>query len=88
MIAGHRTSWFRPLEKISDGDEINVEWFNAKGGLRQRTYVVEEIRVVAARDATLISQTTDDALTLITCYPFGTRPDSPQRFVVRAVPRG
>jgi sortase A len=88
MIAGHRTSWFRPLEKISDGDEINVEWFDARGGLRQRMYVVEEIRVVEARDSTLISQSTEDVLTLITCYPFGARPDSPQKFIVRAVPRG
>jgi sortase A len=88
MIAGHRTSWFRPLEKISDGDEINVEWFDAEGGLRKRMYVVEQIRVVEARDATLISQSTEDVLTLITCYPFGARPDSPQRFIVRAVPRG
>jgi sortase A len=86
LIAGHRTSWFRSLEKIADGDQVEVEWFDAKGGLRRRTYVVEEIRVAEARDAALVSQTSDDSLTLITCYPFGASPTSPQRFVVRAVP--
>ena len=86
IVAGHRTSWFRPLEKITSGDSIRVEWFDPYGGLRQRTYTVDMIRVTDPKDVTLLTSTEQDVLTLITCYPFGPGPHSPQRFVVRASP--
>ena len=86
-IAGHRTSWFRPLEKVQTGDKISVEWFDVKRGeLRKREYTVEEIRVVKPADTELLEQTVEDALTLITCYPFGKNPRSPLRYIVRAAP--
>jgi sortase A len=86
-VAGHRTSWFRPLEAIRQGDAINIEWFDARRkGLRERRYTVTEIRVVNPDDLDLLGPTADDELTLLTCYPFGRGPRSPQRFVVRAAP--
>lgn len=84
VLAGHRTSWFKPLEKISAGDEVKIEWLDGKRNLRRRSYRVTEIRVVRPQDVTLLAQTSDDTLTLITCYPFGASPTSPERFVVRA----
>src|SRR5690349_18194584 len=37
-LAGHRTSWFQPLEALQTGDEIQVQWFDArKHELRERT---------------------------------------------------
>jgi len=87
IIAGHRTSWFRPLEGIKPGDSVHLEWFDARSrSLRQRSYDVTAIRVVQPDDLKLLVPTENDALTLITCYPFGSRPTSPQRFVVRATP--
>jgi sortase A len=86
VLAGHRTSWFRPLETISPGDQIELEWFGPHGGLHQKKYGVEIIRVVDPQDVNLLAPTAGDALTLITCYPFGYSPRSPQRFVVRASP--
>ncbi len=86
VLAGHRTSWFRPLEKIALGDRIEIEWPDARRQLRRRTYIVQVIRVVDPEDTSLLAPTPEDALTLITCYPFGRRPGSPQRFVVRALP--
>ena len=87
VIAGHRTSWFRPLEGIANGDSVQLEWFDAHShSLRQRSYNVTAIRVVQPNDFALLAPTENEALTLITCYPFGPRPTSPQRFVVRAVP--
>ena len=87
LLAGHRTSWFRPLEAIRPGDEVAIEWAGAYvGGLRKRTYRVDAIRVVDPQDTTLLGPTSDDALTLITCYPFGRGPGSPQRYLVRATP--
>ncbi len=89
VLAGHRTSWFRPLEGITVGDRIELAWFDARrGGLVGRTYSVELIRVVQPEDVSLLAPTAEDALTLVTCYPFGRGPRSPQRFVVRATPVG
>jgi len=46
------------------------------------------ISVVEPQDTALLAPTADDALTLITCYPFGRGPRSPQRYIVRASPLG
>lgn len=91
VLAGHRTSWFRPLQAIEPGDRVQMDWFDARSGkLRERSYSVTMIRVVDPRDMNLLGPTQgdDDALTLITCYPFGLGPTSPQRFIVRASPVG
>jgi sortase A len=86
-VAGHRTSWFEPLEGLTMSDTIEVEWYDARHGrLRQRTYVVSDIRVVTPEDRSLLAPTSDDVLTLITCYPFGRSPRSPERYIVRASP--
>lgn len=88
VLAGHRTSWFEPLQGIKPGDAIQIDWFDARGELHQRQYAVNVIRVVEPNNTALLAPTPDDALTLITCYPFGRSPRSPQRFIVRAVPEG
>jgi sortase A len=89
VMAGHRTSWFRPLEKIAQGDRIQLAWFDARrGGLYERTYAVELIQIAEPRDVILLAPTAEDALTLVTCYPFGSSPHSPLRYVVRASPLG
>jgi sortase A len=87
LLAGHRTSWFEPLKNISQGDRIEMEWFDAHhSGLRDRSYFVTNIQIVQPEDMEMLEPTPGDALTLITCYPFGHSPYSPQRFIVRAVP--
>jgi sortase A len=87
VLAGHRTSWFRPLEAIKQGDTVELEWFDARSKrLHERSYAVTEIRVVNPENLDLLEPTPNDELTLITCYPFGRSPRSPQRFVVRAGP--
>jgi sortase A len=89
VLAGHRTSWFRPLEEIAQGDTILVQWLQPRrGGLQERTYTVNKISVVDPQDTALLAPTPEDELTLITCYPFGRGPRSPQRFIVRASPVG
>ena len=90
LLAGHRTSWFRSLETVGLEDEISLEWFDVgRRELFERNYSVASINVVQP-DAVgpWLAPTTDDALTLITCFPFGASPRSPQRFIVRAVPIG
>jgi sortase A len=89
VLAGHRTSWFRPLESVAPGDTILVQWFQPRrGGLQERTYMVNRISVVDPQDTALLAPTPEDELTLITCYPFGRGPRSPQRYIVRASPLG
>ena len=48
----------------------------------------DTIRVVDPKDGTLLAPTPEDALTLVTCYPFGYGARSPLRYVVRAEPLG
>jgi len=89
VLAGHRTSWFRPLENIAQGDTIQIQWFDSRrGGLHERTYTVNMISIVEPQDTALLAPTPEDELTLITCYPFGRGPRSPQRYIVRALPLG
>jgi sortase A len=89
VLAGHRTSWFRPLEEIAQGDTIQIAWFDSRrGALYERGYAVDFIQIVEPQDVTLLAPTSQDALTLVTCYPFGSSPRSPLRYVVRASPLG
>jgi sortase A len=86
-LAGHRDSWFKPLQAITLGDSIQLDWYDAhRRSLRSRTYTVQAIRIAAPEDLSLLAPTSDDALTLITCYPFSRSPWSPQRYVIRASP--
>jgi LPXTG-site transpeptidase (sortase) family protein len=72
---------------VQTGDRISVEWLDGKKSeVRKREYTVEEIRVVEPTDTELLAPTAEDALTLITCYPFGKSPKSPLRYIVRAMP--
>jgi len=86
VVAGHRTSWFRSLEKIAAGDRIGVEWVGPQRKVERMTYSVQAVRVVDPQDTALLAPTSATALTLVTCYPFGASPRSPQRFIVRALP--
>jgi sortase A len=89
LLAGHRTSWFLPLERIAQNDLIYISWFDSRRRARYaRTYRVSLIRVVEATDFTMLAPTSGDALTLLTCYPFGRGAGSPQRYMVRALPAG
>jgi len=87
VLAGHRTSWFKPLEQIAVGDTLRLEWFDQRSRqLRQRAYVVRATDIVFPDDVSLLMPTSADALTLITCYPFNHAPHSPQRYIVSATP--
>jgi sortase A len=89
VLAGHRTSWFQPLENISQGDTIQIAWFDARRrGLYERGYAVDFIQIVAPQNVELLAPTSEDVLTLVTCYPFGRSPHSPLRYMVRASPLG
>jgi sortase A len=80
VIAGHRDSFFRGLGDIATGDDIFID--TVDGHLHYR---VTSTSVVGAHDMSVLEQTDDATLTLITCYPFWVLGPAPDRYVVRAV---
>lgn len=79
VLAGHRDTFFRPLEQIRPGDLVVLE-----RGSESEVYTVEWTRVVEPDEMAVARATAYQALTLITCYPFRYVGQAPQRFVVRA----
>lgn len=78
-LAAHRDTFFRRLGEIRVDDQVRL--VTPDGTF---TYRVEGTRVVEPQDVWVLDQTTDPALTLITCYPFRYIGSAPQRFIVRA----
>ena len=78
-LAGHRDSYFRPLEQLTEGALVRLS--TEAGVLR---YEVDDIRVVDALDVSVLDPSDDAVLTLITCYPFRYVGFAPDRFIVRA----
>ena len=76
-LAAHRDTFFRGLRKVHKGDEITLVTLH--GSYRYR---VDSTRVVKANDSSVLAATTDDNLTLITCYPFYFVGNAPERFIV------
>ena len=80
VLAAHRDTFFRPLQKVKVGDLVKIH-----AGPRDSVYVVESARVVEPDEVDVMKPTRDPALTLITCFPFRYVGPAPERFVVRAV---
>jgi sortase A len=78
-LAGHRDTEFRALRKVRKGDRIVVE-----GPAGTYDYKVESTSVVAPTDLSVLRNSPDGELTLITCYPFSWIGSAPDRFIVRA----
>ena len=79
VIAGHRDTHFRPLEKIRKGDEVELE--TKYGRFR---YQVRSMEVVSPTNVSSLYPTTDAILHLITCYPFQYVGHAPKRMVIEA----
>jgi sortase A len=79
-IAGHRDTFFRPLRKTRTGDTITL---TTRG--RTFQYRVASTEVVGPRDVGVLSQTAQQTLTLVTCYPFSFVGSAPKRFIVHAI---
>jgi len=78
-IAGHRDTLFRPLREVKPQDTIIVT--TTYGTFR---YIVDKIEIVGPSDVRVLRQTTDQELTLITCYPFAYVGPAPKRLAVHA----
>src|SRR6202521_6334895 len=78
-LAGHRTTFFRPLRRINVGDEIQ---YSTLGGTF--TYRVVSLRVVLPSAIEVLDSTERPTLTLVTCYPFQSIGAAPKRYIVHA----
>jgi sortase A len=78
-LAGHRDTFFRPLRNIHLGDTIMLT--TAEGNFRYR---VVSTKIVDPRAVGVLASTAEEALTLVTCYPFYFVGSAPSRFIVRA----
>ena len=78
-LAGHRTTFFRSLQKINVGDEIR---YSTLAGTF--TYRVVSLRVVLPSAIEVLDSTQRPSLTLVTCYPFQSIGAAPKRFIVHA----
>jgi sortase A len=79
-IAGHRDTFFRPLRRIQEGDEILLET-----PAKALTYRVSSTEIVDPSEVAVLRSHGKDELTLITCYPFSYLGPAPKRFIVHAL---
>jgi sortase A len=77
VITAHRDTFFRRLVELQNGDHIQVR----RGG-KLYTYEVTGKKVVKPTDISVLRQTADPQLTLITCYPTWFIGPAPERLVV------
>ncbi|HET9838560.1 MAG TPA: class D sortase [Candidatus Angelobacter sp.] len=77
VITAHRDTFFRHIYELVKGDRIQVR----RSG-RVFTYEVTGKKIVMPDDISVIRQTPDPQLTLITCYPVYYIGPAPKRLVV------
>lgn len=78
-FAAHRDTYFRNLETIQLGDKISFKSID-----HNYNYLVTSINIVDGNDTSVLSDTPQSTVTLITCYPFHYIGSAPKRFVVTA----
>jgi len=79
VIAGHRDTFFRHIHSLRYGDDVYL----SNGG-KQYHYVVRSRKVVQPTDLSVLGQTSDAELTLITCYPTHAIGPASRRLIVVA----
>jgi sortase A len=78
-VAGHRDTFFRGLKDLKTKDEIQ---FSTPSG--DFKYVVESLMIVEPDNVAVLAPSSENVLTLVTCYPFSYVGTAPKRFIVRA----
>lgn len=80
VIAGHRDTAFRLLQRLRPGERLRIE----RGG-RRLWFAVSDVRIVDSRRTRIALAAEAPRLTLVTCYPFdAVVPGGPLRYLVTA----
>lgn len=80
VLAGHRDTFFWPLQDIAVGDQIRI----VVPQQRPYKYRVESVRIVNPEETSVLASSDAEQLTLVTCYPFRYVGPAPERFIVSA----
>ena len=81
VIAGHRDTHFSFLKDLAIGESLYVQTSDGKN----HVFEIVGLDVVDSRRGSLMLDTNDSMLSLITCYPFDAdEPGGPMRYVVTA----
>jgi sortase A len=78
-IAGHRDGYFRSLKDVQAGDKIFLQTLEGP-----KQFVINATEIVDIDDLSLLQDTEEQSVTLVTCYPFYFVGHAPQRFIVTA----
>ncbi len=77
VISAHRDTFFRHIYELGKGDEVVVQ----RSGRTYR-YAVASKKIVQPNDMSVVANSKDKRLTLITCYPTYYIGPAPERLVV------
>ncbi len=78
-ISGHRDGYFRVLKDVQVGDFITLQTFEG-----EKRFRIDETHIVPIADESLLRDTDEQSVTLVTCYPFYFVGHAPKRFIVKA----
>lgn len=78
-IAAHRDQYFRPLKDLQVGDTMKLESLSGHG-----QYRVSRISIVEPDEVSVLDDTLESTVTLVTCYPFYFIGNAPKRYIVQA----
>jgi LPXTG-site transpeptidase (sortase) family protein len=78
-ISERRDTFFRPLRNMQRNDVITLTAL-----LDDYRYRVVSVKIVSPSNISVLDPTTEEILTLVTCYPFYFVGSAPNRFIVRA----
>jgi LPXTG-site transpeptidase (sortase) family protein len=77
VVPGENGRIFAKLNELDKGDKITV-YFQEK----DYKYIVSEDKIVEPTDTSVLDETEEETLTLMTCWPLGTKD---KRLIIRAI---
>jgi sortase A len=78
-IAGHRDGYFRALKDVQVGDKLFLQTLSGP-----KQFTVDTRQIIEIDNVSVLQDTQDQTVTLVTCYPFYFVGHAPQRFIVTA----
>ena len=78
-IAGHRDGYFRALKDVQVGDKLLLQTLSGP-----KQFTVDSRQILEVDDLSILQDTQNQTVTLVTCYPFYFVGHAPQRFIVSA----
>ena len=78
-ISGHRDGYFRVLKDVKIGEKIVLQTLEG-----EKQFNIDAITIVPIADKTLLRDTDEQSVTLVTCYPFYFVGHAPKRYIVTA----